>query len=304
MQHIPQMVKRIRKNLVIRNPFLQENMRKYLFALKITESAVHIIEMTYQVKIPLDEFGYLLFYFQTALNKLKKRRKISIGFIMGRGRSESILYQQEIRSSLPEEGFTLQLFRSQADVDQSENKIDIIVSVFPIQAMNFKYMVTIESGNYIEKIKKIADKIEVEEVNLDKYFKEGYFITSLKGNTKEEVYQNILTILNEKEILRGKIQENPPFISQEIGNDMVHLQDLYKYCKKPIGFVGILENPFIWEKSIVKAIFLIKTKRDGDVDLPIICQIISDFISDSKKISNLKEERDYRQFRKNLVSDE
>lgn len=302
LQHIPQMVKRIRKNLVIRNPFLQENMRKYLFALKITESAVGIIEIAYQVKIPLDEFGYLMFYFQTALNKLKRRRKINIGFIMGRGRSESLVYQQEIRSALPEEGFTLQLFQSLADTQQSEKNIDIIVSVFHIQAINFKYNVTIESGNYIEKIKKIANTIEIEEVNLDKYFKEEYFITSLKGNTKEEIYQNILTILDEKEVLRGEVKDNYPFISQEIGNEMVHLQDLYKYCKKPIGFVGILENPIIWEKSMVKVIFLIKTKRDGDVDLPIICQIVSNFISNPKKVSNLKEERNFKQFRMELVN--
>lgn len=300
-QHVPQMIKRIRRGLVIRNPLLQENMRKYLFALKITESAVYILEKSYGVTIPLDEFGYLMLYFQNALNRIKKTRKIIIGFIMGRGRSDTIVYEQEIRSKLPAEEFEILSFQNWREIKKSNKHIDILVSVYPILTSIFKYKVNIDNGNYIEEINKYAYEIQVDEIQIDKYFKPEYFISNLKGKTKKEIYNNIVQLLRDENIIENKIDMNEPFVAQEVGNEIVHLQDLYKICRRPVGLIAILEEPIIWNKSLVKVIFLIKTKRDGDKDLPLICQLFSDFISEAEKVANLKEERDFNKFRKNLT---
>lgn len=302
LQHIPQMINRIRRGLVIRNPLLQENMRKYLFALKITESAVHIIEENYNLIIPLDEFGYLMLYFQNALNRIKKTRKIIIGFIMGRGRADTIVYQQEIRSKLPLEEFEILSFQNLQEAKNSQDPIDILVSVYPTSTLDFNYKVNIETGDYLKKINEYAHEIQIEEVKIDKYVKQEYFISNLKGKTKEDIYQNIVSILKVNKIITEDIDNQEPFVAQEVGNEILHLQDLYKICRHPIGFIGILEEPIIWDKSVVKVIVLIKTKRDGDKDLPIICQLFSDFISDGSKVANLKEKKNFVEFKENLIN--
>jgi len=301
MQHIPQMINRIRRGLVIRNPLLQDNMRKYLFALKITESAVYILETNYKVTIPLDEFGYLMLYFQNALNRIKKTRKIVIGFIMGRGRSDTIVYQQEIRAKLPREEFEIISFQNWREMNAFDNHVDILVSIYPMTTIDFKYKVNIEDGNYIEEINKYAYEIKVNEIKIEKYFKPEYFITHLKGETKTEIYNNIIQLLQEESIITEGVKQTEPFVAQEVGNEILHLQDLYKICRRPVGFIGILDKPIIWNKSTVKIIFLIKTKRDGDKDLPIICQLFSDFISDPVKVASLKEEKDFESFKNNLI---
>jgi len=301
MQHVPQMIKRIRRGLVIRNPLLQDNMRKYLFALKITESAVYILENNYDVTIPLDEFGYLMLYFQNALNRIKENRKIVIGFIMGRGRSDTIVYQQEIREKLPHEEFEIVSFQNWREINTFDNNIDILVSIYPISDADLKYKVNIEDGNYIEAINNYAYKIKVDEIKIEKYFKPEYFVANLKGHTKKEIYENIIDFFREEKIIVDDIEQTEPFVAQEIGNEMLHLQDLYKICRRPVGFIGILDEPMIWNKSIVKVFFLIKTKRDGDKDLPIICQLFSDFISDPIKVASLKEKKDFENFKNNLI---
>lgn len=301
-QHIPQMIRRVQRGLVVRNPLLQENMRKYLFALKITESVSDILEKSYKVEIPLDEFGYLMLYFQNALNNMKKNRKILIGFIMGRGRADSLVYEQELRNKLPIEEFHIVTFSNWKEAEDYKEKVDIVVSVYSNPIAEFKYTVNIESGNYIEKIKKYAHKIKIGEVEVDKYFKPEFFVSDLKGKSKDEVYTNILKILQKEKVVDQDINIKEPFVSKELGDEIVHLQDLYKICRLPVAFIGILEEPMLWNKSMVNIIFLIKTKRDGDKNLPIICQLFSDFISDSSKVINLKEQKDYLYFKTNLMN--
>src|SRR5699024_10278965 len=146
-----------------------------------------------------------------------------------------------------------------------------------------------------------AYKIKVDEIKIEKYFKPEYFVANLKGHTKKEIYENIIDFFREEKIIVDDIEQTEPFVAQEIGNEMLHLQDLYKICRRPVGFIGILDEPMIWNKSIVKVFFLIKTKRDGDKDLPIICQLFSDFISDPIKVASLKEKKDFENFKNNLI---
>lgn len=299
--HIPQMIKRIRNHLVVRNPIIHENIREYLYATKVTISAVSILEKYYKVKIGLDEFGYLVFYFNMALFNIRKKKVVKIGFISASGRSESIMYQNELNENFTPPKYEIIIYDSINSLNLNSKDIDILVSTNDVEADEFKLKVSIEKGNYIEKIKEYSKKKDLYNLDLDKYFNEKYIIYDLEGESRKEILNNIYNAMIQLNLAGKKKLNDRPFVSHEIGNGIVHLQDLYKLCHKSVCLIVVLDKPILWEKSVIKVLFLIKTKKDGDKDLFILCDLFSKWASDKEKINNLINKRSYEEFVKDIL---
>jgi len=298
--HIPQMIKRINNNLIVRNPIIHENLRKYIYAMKVTVSAVAVIESYYQVKIPLDEFGYLLFYFNMALLNLKKSRIYRIGFISSRGRSESLMYENELKASF--NNAVILRFANLKEAEAQSDHVDVVVSVNRINSDVIQHKVSVEEGEHIKKVEEILRRIDLYALDIEKYFGPEHFVVGISGNTRSEILAGIYEKLMDLGVIERKQDRKVPFVSHEIGNKVVHLQDLYKYLRKDICLVVVLEKPIFWEKSVVEVLFLIKTKKDGDKDLFILCDLFSQFASEISKVNRLISERDYREFMKDFLA--
>ena len=292
--HIPQMIKRINNNLIVRNPIIHENLRKYLYATKVTISAVAIIESYYKVKIPLDEFGYLLFYFNMALLNLKKSRQFKIGFISSRGRSESLMYENELKASFS--NAEIIRFSNLKEAEENQEDVDIVVSINRMKSKVIKHMVSVEEGLFIEKVQNFLRKIDLYALDIDDYFSPEYFVVGVKGDTRTIILAEIYAKLVHLGMIEKSQDRKIPFISHEIGNKVVHLQDLYKLLRKDVCLVCVLEKPIFWEKSVVEVLFLIKTKKSGDKDLFILCDLFSKFASEKSKINRLINDQDYGVF--------
>lgn len=294
MLHIPQMIKRINNNLIIRNPIIHESLRKYLYATKVTISAVAVIESYYHVTIPLDEFGYLLFYFSMALLNLKKSRQYKIGFISSRGRSESLMYENELKSSF--NNAEIIRYSNLQEAEEERDKVDVVVSIHRMKSNKIKHQISIEEGLYIAKIQDLFRRVDLYAMNTNKYFRPEYFVAGISGDSKTDILKNIFDKLVELGITEQSDYRENPFVSNEIGNKVVHLQDLYKLCRKDVCLIVLLDEPIFWEKSIVEMLFLIKTKKAGDKDLFILCDLFSKFTSDKGKINRLISEKNYEIF--------
>ncbi|MFM1654964.1 BglG family transcription antiterminator [Brevibacillus sp. B_LB10_24] len=293
--HIPQMVNRIKNNMVIRNPVVHENLQKYIFATKVTISAAAVIQDHYGVTISLDEFGYLLLYFNLALMNLQKKKKVTIGLMSGRGRAETIMYINEIKENFSPEYECIN-YPSIDEVLKHLEEIDILVSSYSVELSRSILQVAIENGNYIERIREYARKLDFYKLNMERYFQPQYSAFQLEGDHKESILRHLVEKLRELEIIDSDVQMEMPFVAHEIGNNIVHLQDLYKICRKPFCFIAVLKNPIIWDKDVIRVLFMIKTKRDGDHDLNILCDMFSKWTRDKEKISRLINGKNYEQF--------
>ncbi|MFB1050034.1 transcription antiterminator [Paraliobacillus sp. JSM ZJ581] len=294
--HILQMIKRVNHRIVLRNPVVHENLQKYLFATKVTISAVKVIEDHYQIEISLEEFGYLALYFNVALRNLRKEKKITICLISGRGRAETIMYINELKENFSENNYELINYDSLDEAMEQMNDIDVLVSSYKHRLSRAIPQVAIEKGNYIEKIKQLVNRLDLFQLDMERYFKPAYANFQLEGTDKRSILKNIMQELQGLGIIEKKTKINTPFISHEIGNNIVHLQDLYKICRKPICYIAVLKKPIIWDKDIIKVLFLIKTKRDGDHHLPILCDMFSKWTQDKEKVSRLINHKDYDSF--------
>ncbi|TQS74251.1 PRD domain-containing protein [Ornithinibacillus gellani] len=298
--HLLQMIRRIKNRMVLRNPVVHENLQKYLFATKVAISATKVIEDHYDIKINLDEFGYLVLYFNVALRNLRKKERKTICLVSGRGRAETIMYINELEDNFPEESFKLINFDSIDDAIEHIREIDVLVSSYEVKISRPIPQVSIEKGNYINNIWKIINKVDLNDLDVDKYFKPEHMNFELEGDSQQEILQQVVVDLKKQNIIEQDVNVEVPFVSHEIGNNIVHLQDLQKICRKPVCYIAVLKSPIIWEKDIIKVLFLIKTKKDGDHNLNILCDMFSNWTRDRQMVNRLINHKSFQLFMEDI----
>ncbi|MFV0552012.1 MAG: BglG family transcription antiterminator [Anaerorhabdus sp.] len=286
--HIPQMITRLRYHMTIRNPLVNDHMRRYLFATKVTHSACAIIEQFYEVKVDQNEFGYLLLYFNLAITRFETNKQITIGILTGRGRPEALMYFNEISEHFSSHKYKI----VEIDTIESNMNFDLIISTYKLEkSMNFPIFV-ITNDNYIEKIREKINEIRYHDLDIDRFFKEEYCYFDLDGDTKEEVLTNFYKVLYEREIIKDIPTDYNGLIDDELGNGIAHLQDSYRIVRKSLCFLCSLKKPIYWDKNMVRILVLTKTKKECDKDLYNLCRIVSKWANDIKKVSDfIKDQR-------------
>ncbi len=153
--HIPQMVQRLHNHMVMRNPFVHDNIRRYLFATKVTHSAVEIIEQFYDIEVDENEFGYLLLYFNLSILKQEKK-KFQIGVLCGLGRPESIMYYNEIKESFSTRNYDV-VYLKKSELDKVH--VDLLVTNFSLDRPLSSPLYMIHSDSYLDEIHRRVDDL-------------------------------------------------------------------------------------------------------------------------------------------------
>lgn len=280
--HIVQLVKRVNCDLVIQNPLVFQFFRDYLFAAKITITAIQIIEKNLtNKKIPIDEYGFFILYFQAMLSNYVPKKKIVLIHI-GNNRSEKMFLDNYLSMNLNSAKYEYQFVES---YPESERKFDLLLTSTQLPKKysdktvisNLNKM-TLQRLNYY--LENLNDKSNI----LEKYISiKSILITS--ASTKKKVILDIINHLEKNHYL--KKGRNYEFSYQEVGNGITHIQDLFKIIDRRICLVIILKNPILWEKTVIKMLFLIKTKKDGDSDLTLLCEAFSNLINKPDSIQKL-----------------
>lgn len=294
--HIPQMIQRLRNHMIIRNPLVYDNLRRYLFATKVTHSAVAVIEQMYDVAVDIDEFGYLLLYFNMAIIKYEHRKKIRIGFVSGRGRPESIMYFNEIQENFSRDKYQVITIDKEDILVKESLPIDFLVTTYMLKEAVDIPIYLIRNDTYLEEIREELNHLRYKNLDFHKYFNEEYSVFMLAGTTKEEVLKNFYQLFYEREYIKRIPKEDSQFKDDELGNGIVHFQDLYRIVRKEMCFVAVLKHPVLWNKDIVRVLILTKTKKDGDKDLPALCRIVSRWANRSDKVEHLIATQNYQTF--------
>lgn len=297
--HIPQMIQRLKNHMIIRNPLVYDNLRRYLFATKVTHSAVAVIEQIYQVFVDINEFGYLLLYFNMAIIKYEHKKKVRIGFVSGRGRPESIMYFNEIQESLSRDKYQVVTINNEENQKIKRN-VDFLISTYKIKEATDIPTYLIHNDTYLEEIRVALNHLQFKNINFDTYFKREYTIFHLPGAIKEEVLKNFYQLFYERAYLKYVPSEVNQFKADELGNGIVHFQDLYRILRKEMCFVAVLKQPILWDKDIVRVLILTKTKKNGDKDLPALCRIVSRWANRIDKVEHLIMHHDFDSFLNDL----
>lgn len=278
--HIPQMVRRLQAHMTIRNTSVIDNKRRYLFATKVTHSACAVIEQYYNVRVDLNEFGYLLLYFNLAITKFEVNKIIKIGIFTGRSRPESMMYLNEVREQFPSRKYVIE------NIQKISEDYDLIISLYKCDTEVSCPLVIIENDDYMNKVQKIVYEIRYQNLNISKYLQDEYIYFNLEGETKADVCRNFYKLLYDRHLITDIPNSANEFIDDEIGNGIVHFQDSYRIVRKNMWFICTLKKPIYWDKQSVKILMLTKTKKENDKDLYNLCRIVSKWSNDLTLIND------------------
>lgn len=295
--HIEQIVRRIEYKTPLYNSQILNYFRDYLFATKITISAVNILENTLKEKISMDEYGDFILFFQTAL-ELNPVKKVKIGLYTGNNIAEGKLTYHSIYSILNKNKFELTYIERLSSL----NEFDIVLTSYPISDIQSNTKVikgNFDKNNITNINKKIYNyNIEYNKESLLRYIHKDSIVI-IDSDQKDEIKRIIIEYLEQNGYLKeGSVRK---LIFHELGNRTVHIQDLYKIMKKELCLFVILEKPVIWDKTVIENLFLIKTKKDGDNELPYLCELFSNFVNNPIALNEVREEQEYKMLIRELI---
>lgn len=300
--NIEPMVLRLRTHLIVRNPLLFENLRRYLFATKVAHCASGIIEKIFGVEMDNNEFAYLVPAFNMMIGTHENRKKFKIGFCGDLGLPESLLYYNELWENLPKEGYELvwiDKIHNMGYVNQL--RYLIYVNEFRLPAALPCY--EIKDGDSIQEVCTAIAMFKLEQIQIDQYLKPEFGIFGLEGKNREEVMEGLYRCLEQRGLIASELGWEHAFRANEVGNGIAHIQDLGRIVKRAGCYVCVLKTPILWEQDMIKLMVMVKTKRDGDKNLSMLCRIVSNWTSSPERVERFLKAGSYEVFCEDITKE-
>lgn len=278
--HLPTMISRLRLNMTLRNVLAYEYFRKYILSFLITKEVYKVIEEHYHLKIDVNEFGFLVLYFNLALEEEFNKKKLNLLLITGTGRPEGIVLLNSIKERFSQRIERIDMATDNAKRISDIEHYDLIVSTFPVHAISKPVILfgLNDQENFTE-LEYAINSLYVRDFDIRKIFPAKNFFTQLSVATKFDVFEIIRTKL--KGIVNRNVMEEAfeidNYLSGEIGNltVLLHLENKTKTTE---CFCFILKKPIIWDKQYVRYIFALSNDPENIWECKLICQLLQSFI--------------------------
>lgn len=295
--HIPSMSERIRLQLTLRNPLFLENNRRYQFAIEIALEAVDVIEKQMGIEVDNNEFGYLLLYFNLALNRYQSRIKKRLILVSGYGRPEMIMTLNTLNENF--KGFIDEIVT--CDVFElstfSFHSNDIIITSIPVMTKTNVAIVYIQEKveYYYNEILSLLKSEYAIDCSIQRYLLSSLYADHIACRNQSEVIQKLTMLLAKQWGLKEaeRLAEGIYKLGNEVGNEIVCLHSRYDFKTPFISFL-CLKNALLWERQHVKYIFFINMNAESDKDI-VRCmyRLISNWAESKSKINYYAKNQEY-----------
>lgn len=140
MSHIVPMIYRLRRNILIKNPFMEEIKNRYLLLYSMMCYATSSLAQRFSIEITGDEISFLVIYFQVSLERKYGVSFRNIYVVLSRGLITSDLIYTKIRRIIPHTDKVLQLTTKEFE-QVTLNSRDVVVTTDPsVKARNVVYI--------------------------------------------------------------------------------------------------------------------------------------------------------------------
>lgn len=271
-QHLAPLDVRMRFNIPIKNPLLQDVKRDYPLAYQMGLVAGGVLADYYGKPISEDETGYLALIFQLVIEKESDKRKYNILIVCSTGKSTSRLlryrFEQQFGGYLDKLYLCDLLGLSRFDF----SKVDYVFTTVPITVSVSVPIVEVGSFLAENDIKKITETFRDGDRRLAirHYFGPGRFLAHFPGETKDEILQSLCRIIS----LREKVDDNfydlvlkrESFAQVDVGNAIALPHPNGIASEESFAYCVVTEHPVIWNDSPIRVIILVSMGRSDDDD--------------------------------------
>lgn len=289
-QHMVPLDIRLRYQIPIDNPVLEEIQQNYPFAYTIAKRTAEVLSHYYDKCVSENEIGYLAVIWELGLEKQKnvvEPSNILIVCSSGKGSSKLLTYRyrQEFGAYIDQIKIC-NLFELKS-VDFTT--IDYVFTTVPISE---PVPVPVYEVNLFLNHEDIAQVKQILEKGstgiLQNYFDKELFFTELKGTTKEEIIHELCkrsrAFLELPQEFEESVLHREELSSTDYGN-FIAIPHPYKAVGKETKvMVGLLEEPVFWGRNMVQVVFLISIGKQEDQHLQRFYQQLMNILMDQDLI--------------------
>lgn len=304
-QHLTALEIRIKYNIRLTNPHLEEIKKQYSKAYVIALQASAILENRYSKKIKEDEIGYLAVIFNLHLENMKDRaqetikKNILIICAMGKASAQMLAYQYR---KIFGQYLNRVEISNRSNVENVDlNGIDYILTTTPI---------SLKVPIPVIEIPMFLDEDEVPRLQKqfmqgspainNEYYCEELFFCEKSFPSKEAVIQFLCKEIAEWRALPDNFYESillrESYGATDFG-EMVAMPHPYGLVtEESFVSVCVLEKPVFWNSHDVQVIILISLSDEKEGNWDTFFELLSEFIMNRKKVKELIAEPSYQKF--------
>lgn len=271
-QHLVPFDVRMRFEIPLKNPLLQEIKEKYSLAYQIAVVSCGILREYYGKEIPEDEMGYFALIFELALETGLPSERSDILVVCSTGKGTSRLlkykYEQEFSEYLNHIYVCDLLGLETFDLTQ----VDYIFTTVPITKEVTVPIVEVGVFLGTDDIRKVTDVLRfgTNQDIIRRYYSGKRFLSHVPAGDKEDILKYICDIIMKQEEVDSdfydQVLERESFVQMDYGNYISLPHPNRIASEESFAYVAVLERPVIWNNLPVQVVLLTSIGRRGDKD--------------------------------------
>lgn len=291
-QHLVPLDIRLRFDIPLHNPMLEEIKSNYSLAYQISCETAQILSDHYHKEIADDEIGYLALIFELAIERKQIGEKSDILVVCSTGKGSSRLlkykYEQEFGDYLNHIYVCDLIGLEKFDF----SKVHYVFTTVPITKEI--PVPIVEVGMFLgqDDVRKVTDILRKGPGGyLEEYFTEKRFFAHVKLETKEDVLEFMCEKIMEQEQVDADfydmVLERESYIQMDYGNKIAIPHPNRIASEETFAYVLVLEHPVIWNQHPAQVILLTSVGRKEDKNRQKFYEATARFALDKNSIEKL-----------------
>lgn len=292
--HLKPSIDRIRNDLSIKNPYLDEIKKTYLPAFEIAIKINEILDKEYQIGFNENEIAYIALHVQAHIerhaHKLDQKKRVAVVCATGIGSSQLVLARLKNYFGQDVEFRAVGIMEIQDPIVQ--NNFNMILSTIPLK-LDSK-VIYIDPFFTDIQLKKIAQILKSNALKVDEKQIEGnpiFQLTHIQINDSTRSKEEVLAVLCEEleamgnvtKAFKESVYKREAIASTAYGNFAIPHGDV-SYVKQSCIYVYIAKKGIQWDEKEVQIVFLIALNKDQHAQFGQIFDHLYDIVSDTNKM--------------------
>ncbi|MGE1561498.1 BglG family transcription antiterminator [Pantoea septica] len=290
--HLIPMMDRLRWDLKIHNPLLEEIKQENIKAFEMAVLAGDIIHQETGLKVNDAEIGYLAIHFALSIERCgccERRYNVLLVCTSGMGSSQLLLHRLRQRfASAINHLKVCQLYElPNADLTAYDIILTTVDMPFntPVPVLKVNYF--FDAGDFSRMEQWLKSARSQAEDDVRRWFQPSLFYTDLKATDRYA----LLTALCQRIIPRGDVDENflhwviarEELSATAFGQGIAFPHPLHPCGDKTFVAVALLEKPISWDNYEVRYIFLLNIRKGEQASLQNLYESLISFMDNDSK---------------------
>lgn len=298
-QHMVPLDIRIRYDMGIDNPLLEETKKNYFLAYAIARQACIVLNEHYHKSLSEDEVGFIALLFALALEQEKGnngRKNILIVCASGKGSAQLLTYRYKEEFG----NYLNQVYTCNThELDHFDlSKVDYIFTTVPLEISVPVPVISVKDflgDREILAVKKIL--FMGNKSFLYEFYDRRLFFTDIRGESKEEIIDELCRrISTVRELPKGfyeAVLKREKLAQTDFGNLTAFPHPYKTLTEESFVCVGILRKPILWNTNQVQAVFLVSIGEEEQEQLQAFYQLTMNLLLNQRGVLRLIKEASF-----------